>query len=214
MPANRAVIFANGSLPSISRVRALLREDDFLIAADGGARHILRLDLTPALVVGDLDSINRPDLSATQESGGEVKQYPVDKDETDLELAVREAVARGYRQILVIAALGGRLDHTLANLYLMRDPVLSGCEIRLDDGRVEVFWIRMKARVNGKKGDLVSLLPLLGAAEGIVTYGLKYPLRGETLLPEKTRGISNEMLGESAEVALSKGSLLLIHTRK
>ncbi len=211
MHKRRAIIFANGELVDPAEARSLIEPGDFLVAADGGARRLAALGLTPVLVVGDLDSLSADEVLALREVGSEILKFPAEKDETDLELALLETVRRGYGQIFIAAALGGRLDQTLANVFLLALPELAGVDARLHDGREEAFLIREVGVIHGQAGEIVSLLPLFGPAESIRTTGLRYPLRGETLLPERSRGISNEMLGEQAEVRLEKGVLLCIH---
>lgn len=210
----RTVIFVNGRLRSAKRLAALLRLDDYVIAADGGLRHLRRLGLPPHLLIGDLDSVTEEDVRWAVNNGAEVRRYPREKDETDLELALTAALSNGSGAILLAAALGGRLDQTLGNLGLLLHPELAGLDARLDDGREEVLFIRGQAEVRGQAGDTVSLLPWNGPAEGVTTQALRYPLRGETLYPDRTRGISNEMQGDTAQVSLSAGILLCIHTRK
>ncbi len=207
----RAIIFANGRLPDLEPARRLIRPDDFLIAADGGTRHALALGLLPSIVIGDLDSLTPDDRRRLEGSGVEIRQYPRDKSETDLELALGTALEAGYRSILVLAALGGRLDQTLANLALLTDPSLAEVDVRLDDGIEEAFFVRKQADVQGCPGDTVSLLPWGSPAGGVTTEGLRWPLRGETLYPDKTRGVSNEMLAEIATISLKSGLLLVIH---
>jgi thiamine pyrophosphokinase len=208
----RAVIFANGHLPSINKARALLRPDDFLIGADGGTSHILTLGFQPHLVIGDIDSLTSG-LRPLTEQGTRLIQYPADKNETDLELALDYAVGAGYREIVIVAALGHRLDQTLANLSLLASPRLSTFDLRLDDGVEEIFLCRDQVRVRGRSGDLVSLIPWGGEVTGVITENLKWPLQSETLYPHKTRGISNEMLGEAASIKINSGLLLVVHRR-
>jgi thiamine pyrophosphokinase len=213
MPTQRAVIFVNGKVRSFTGVRALLRPDDLLIAADGGLYHLLRLGLKPHLLVGDLDSVNPADLPALENAGVIIRRFPVDKDETDLELAILTAIEQDCRSILLVGALGGRLDQTLGNLFLLTQPALQEMDVRMDDGMEEVFLVRSSADLTGRAGDIVSLLPLNGPATGVVTSGLRYPLQDETLHPDRTRGISNRMLGNSASISLKQGLLVCIHTR-
>ncbi len=213
MSDQRALIFANGSLPGLEAARGLLRTGDFLLAVDGGALHLARLGLRPHLLVGDLDSLPAEALADLAASGVEVLRYPPEKDETDLELAIQIALGRGFRDLVLVAALGGRIDQTLANIFLLTLPDLAGVSARLDDGIEEMFLIRSAASVCGQVGETVSLLPLGGPARGITTRGLRYPLRGEALFPERTRGISNELIEAQAEVTLEEGLLLCIHTR-
>lgn len=214
LSAKRTVIFVNGRLSSPKRLAELLRSDDWLIAADGGLRHLRRLGLAPRLLIGDLDSVTEEEVRWAAENGAEVRRYPREKDETDLELALAAALQTGSREILLAAALGGRLDQTLGNLGLMLRPELAGLDARLEDGREEVFMIRERAEIHGRKGDIVSLLPWNGPAEGVSTQALRYPLRDETLYPDHTRGISNEMQGDTAQVSLRAGILLCIHMRR
>ena len=210
----RAVIFVNGRLRSPKRLAALLYADDFHIAADGGLRHLRRLDLKPHLLIGDLDSVTGQDVQWASANGAEVRRYPREKDETDLELALKAAVDTGTRAILLVAALGGRLDQTLGNLFLLTRPELTGLDVRLEDGVEEAFLIHDHVELQGQAGDIVSLLPLNGPALGVTTLELKYPLDGETLFADSTRGISNVMQNRTAQIAISSGLLLCIHTRK
>jgi thiamine pyrophosphokinase len=214
MPAARAVIFANGMLPDTEAVKRLLREDDYWIAADGGCRHALACGRAPDILIGDLDSVPDPLRDPLLQAGTKIQPFSVDKDETDLELAVWFALEKGYSSILILAGLGGRTDQTLANLSLLADPALREFDIRMDDGREEAVCIRGKEfRLQGERGDVVSLLPLGVPAEGVVTDGLEFPLRGETLNPFRTRGVSNRLLGDSATISVERGALLCIHTR-
>ncbi len=213
MPAQRAVLFVNGEIRDLAAARSLLQPGDMLIAVDGGARHLAALGLTPHLLIGDLDSLSTEEVTALQEAGVPVERYPVEKDETDLELAIGAAVQRGAAGLVLVGALGGRIDQTLANLFLLTSPALAGLDARLDDGSEEVFILRERAVVHGQPGDTLSLLPLGAPARGVVTQGLRYPLHGETLLPEKSRGVSNELTGEQATIHVEEGILICVHTR-
>jgi thiamine pyrophosphokinase len=210
----RILIFANGDLPDINKVRALLRADDFSICADGGTRHALALGLQPNLVIGDMDSIQKDQWQQLEQAGVSVELYPRDKNETDLELAINRAVEFQPSEIIIIAALGGRLDQTLGNIALLTDVQLLTFDVRLDDGAEEIFFCRKQAQVHGRSGDIVSLIPWGNSVHGIQTQGLRWALESETLYPEKTRGISNELIGTTATVKISSGDLLIIHTRK
>jgi thiamine pyrophosphokinase len=213
MSHQRAVIFANGSLPDPEAAKRLLREDDHWIAADGGSRHALALGSAPDVLIGDLDSLPDEVRDSLQHAGTKIQPFAPDKDETDLELALAYAVREGYSGILILAGLGGRTDQTLANLSLLTDPALEALDVRIDDGCEEAFRIGKATAVLGSAGDLISLLPIGVPAEGVTTDGLMFPLRGETLVPFRTRGISNRMMGARATITVERGILLCIHTR-
>jgi thiamine pyrophosphokinase len=209
----RVVIFANGHLPDPEAARALLQEGDFLVAADGGARHVLSIGAQPDVLIGDLDSVGKGLLADLVSNEVEVVQFPEDKDETDLELALAYALEKHPDSILVVAALGDRLDQTLANLMLLTSPKLAGLQVRIDDGIEQAFFCREQAEITGRSGDVVSLIPWGGAVEGLATQGLQWPLQGETLYPDQSRGISNLMLAERASLTFRSGLLLVIHHR-
>ena len=210
----RIIIFANGELPYLEKARQLLQPHDHIICADGGTRHALALGLTPHLVIGDMDSINKSEWKNFEKSGVSVELFPQDKNETDLELAIHRALELDAKEIIIIGALGGRLDQTLGNIALLSTAPGSSRDIRIDDGVEEIFLCRDQAQVYGRSGDIVSLIPWGNPTHGVQTEGLKWTLRSESLYPEKTRGISNEMVREVANIKISSGLLLIVHTRQ
>ena len=209
----RIIIFANGELPDLDKARELIQKNDYIICADGGTRHALALNIQPDLVIGDMDSADREQLKALEKPNVLIELFPHDKNETDLELAIHRAIELKPSQIIIIAALGGRLDQTIANITLMTSTRLSSFDIRLDDGVEEIFLCRDQVQVHGKSGDIVSLIPWGGAVTDVRTADLKWPLQKETLYPDRTRGVSNELISDTASVSIGSGSLLVIHRR-
>jgi thiamine pyrophosphokinase len=210
----RIIIFANGDLPDLEKARALLHDDDFIIAADGGTRHALALGFTPRVIIGDMDSL--PANFEISKFDNDVVLFPKDKNETDLELAIQHALTLNPEEVIILAALGGRLDQTLANIALLSGAFIhcpSSIVLRLDDGIEEVFFCREQAQLNGKSGDTVSLIPWQGEVTGVITTNLKWRLQNETLYSYKTRGISNEMTSDIASVQIRSGLLLVVHRR-
>jgi len=207
----RALIFINGTIDDYGQLARWLRADDYLIAADGGARHCAALGILPAVLVGDLDSIGPELLAEYEQAGVEIERHPPRKDETDLELAVRRAVADGATEILLLGALGGRLDQTLANLLLPARtewPV----PISLADGQQMAQILRGGGTIilAGAPGNTVSVVPLSAEVTGITYAGLEYPLVNATLRLGSTQGVSNRMAGESATVRIASGILLVV----
>jgi thiamine pyrophosphokinase len=227
----RAVIFANGLVnqPATHEPEELVKyqaknqagnqiEDLVIIAADGGARHCLRLGITPDVVIGDFDSLDDPELAALEKAGAQFIRHPARKDYTDLELALRYAVEQGAREIRVLGALGARWDQSLANLLLPAIDIFAAANITLVDGPQEIYLVRPEKglEIQGSPGDTVSLIPLGGKPLGINTHGLEYPLHNESLEFGGTRGISNVLLSKTASVTLKEGLLLcvVIHNRR
>jgi thiamine pyrophosphokinase len=206
-----AVIVANApdldATPHAERIRAA----DLLVAADGGALPLLRLGLSPQLVIGDLDSLDAAAEAELRRLGVELRRFPRAKDETDLELALLLAAERGAERVDVLGALGGRWDHTLANVAMLDMPELRGRQVRLLDGNQTLFAVRDAAPLEGQRGDTVSLLPLTPEARGVTTAGLLYPLTDATLRYERARGVSNVLLDPPGRVSLREGLLLVVH---
>jgi thiamine pyrophosphokinase len=207
----KIVLFANGELPEPDNVARWINKEDFLIAVDGGLNHMTSLGLKPNLIIGDMDSIEQDTLESFYKQDVVIEKHPTDKDQNDLELAIRAAVEMKPETIWIIAALGNRIDQTLANIYLLTREDLIGIDTHLVDGLRDVFIIRKEAIITGIQGQLVSLIPILGPVKGITTEGLKYPLNNETLYPDKTRGISNRLSSTHAKITVEDGLLLCIH---
>ncbi len=183
---------------------------DLLIAADGGALPLLRLGRAPKLVIGDMDSLDAPTLRELEARGTELQRFPREKDATDLELALVYAAGQGASAIDIIGGLGGRWDHTLANVALLALPELRGRRVRLLADRQALYLVQGSTLIEGRVGDTISLIPLTGAAHGITTEGLHYPLRDATLSFERARGVSNVLLAPPGCVSVREGLLLVV----
>lgn len=207
----KAILFANGDFLAPERFLPQLTSQDFLIAVDGGLKLLTQHDLIPDLIIGDLDSAQPEDVEKFRSQGIEVRKYPVEKDQTDLELSLDAALELKPSTIWVVAALGNRLDQTLANILLLTRTKFNGIDLRLLDGRRQVFLIRESASLEGTPGDRVSLLPLSQEVAGVTTRGLYYPLENETLFRDQTRGISNHMTSSTAIISIQHGLLLCVH---
>jgi thiamine pyrophosphokinase len=211
----RAIVLANGKIDDPATLRARLAGwvGAQVVAADGGSHHAVALDLHLDAVVGDLDSLE-PGLRATLDAAGtRLEIRPANKDETDLELALLDAARHGAEHIVVLGALGGRLDMTLANLFLLLHPQLTGMRIELWNDSQTAWLIRPPGDdLIGTPGDTLSLIPLLIDAEGITTQGLAYPLNDGTLEIGKARGISNVFTQSRGHIALRSGVLMAVHT--
>ncbi len=208
----RAIIFANGEFPDPRAASALIRPGDLVIAADGGTRHALAAGVTPDVIIGDLDSLPAETLSELKAAGVQIVRFSPRKDETDLELALLHAAREGATEIVVLDALGGRLDQTIANVLLLALPELEGIDTRIVGGAEEAFLVRDEATIEGRPGDTVSLIPLGGDTEGVTTTGLEWPLDEDTLRFGPARGVSNVLTREQAHVRVRRGSLLCVVT--
>ena len=210
----RCLIIANGSPPTPEQVQREAGQADLVIAINGGTAHALASGLYPDLVLGDLDSMPHELLDDLRSAEVQVLTYDPHKDETDLELALHEAARRRATRVTVLGAVGGRLDQTLGNVFLLSLPEFRDIHIRLLTGREEAFVTRGQATIHGEAGDTVSLIPLTPTVEGVTTQDLEYPLDRATLRFGPSLGISNTMTAATAQVSLREGTLLVIHGRQ
>jgi len=209
----KALILANGELyeSDVMRRRICTEAFNLVLGADGGAHYADTLNVTVDAIIGDLDSLS--DLERKALSHTEFVSYPAEKDKTDLELALLYAEEQGADRIIIVGAIGGRMDLTIANMLLITHASLSSSRIEIWHGEQTGWVIKPPGEdISGNPGDIVSLIPIGGYASGITTRGLKYSLKDEELSMVTARGISNLMESPFAHIKLSKGLLLVVHT--
>ena len=181
-----------------------------LICADGGARHLHALGLTPDLIVGDMDSLDGELQREFVVRGSRIMRYPEAKDETDSELALQLAFMMAPDEIRIYGALGARIDHTLVNLALLAAAADKGIETRLLDEWCEIFLVRKTARIEGEIGQTVSLFAFGVDATGVTLEGFEYPLRNATMVLNSPIGVSNRLTAEQGVISVESGDLLVI----
>lgn len=208
------LIFANGDLEPSDWLTPYLDNATVIIAADGGARHVLGHSKTPDVLIGDLDSLAMGVKERLMGESTLIAAHEPDKDETDLELALLYAARNYEEEILVFGGLGGRLDQMFANILLLMHPELRGRDISFKTRYQRIWLIAGEATIEGEKGDTVSLIPLGGDVRVAATEGLRWALQDEVLSFGPARGVSNEMVDDTALVKIHSGHLLCVHTRQ
>jgi len=193
-----------GAAPTAERIRPA--PGDFLIAADGGLRHLARWGLRPDLLIGDMDSLEDAPEDVPR------KTYPREKDATDLSLALDEAMARGYAHIMITGAWGGRPDHSIASLQLLASAAKRGARAQMLCGGTIATAIADGGTLYLKGHGTVSVFAWGGEARGVTIRWLKYPLEGAVLRDDTPLGVSNVLDGEG-EITLERGVLLVFRER-
>ena len=195
--------------PPAAVARELPADPAVVIAADSGVEHAHTLGLSVDTVIGDFDSIDDAALAQATAAGAALDRHPHEKDQTDLELALDLACVRAGAggSVVVVASVGGRLDHALANLFLLASPAYAGARVEAYVDEWHVTVVRDEARIRTRAGAVVTLLPIGGDATGIRTQNLTYPLKHETLPAGTSRGVSN--VAESAEIVVAVESGVL-----
>ena len=204
----RCVIVGGAPIARPEEIRRYLRADDFFLYCDCGLRHVDALGRAPDLIVGDFDSHENP-RAAT-----ETIVLPREKDDTDTCFAAKEALRRGFRDFLLLGAVGARLDHTLGNLGLALLLESAGAKALIVDDFSEMEIVSASAEVSDRF-PYFSLVNLDGSAGNVTVTGAKYPLRDAALPCEGSLGVSNEPLpGQTARICVGEGRLLLIRIRR
>ena len=189
----------------------VLPEPALVVAADSGVDQAHRLGLRVDVAVGDFDSVSSTGLARAHDEGATVERHPAVKAATDFELALDAVVARGLGSVVVAGGEGGRLDHLISNALVMSSARFAALDVTaVGRGGSRVLVVRSERVVEGEPGEYVTLMAVHGPAVGVRTEGLRYALRGETLEPGSSRGVSNELLVHRAVVALESGVLLAI----
>lgn len=210
---SRCVILSGGEILDYGAVAALLRKEDFIICADSGYRHCGPLGVEARLLVGDFDSIG------ALPAGIPVVALPADKDYTDTALAAEEAVERGFRELFFTGLLGGRPDHSLANIQTMAGLSRRGIVCAATDGitGMQVFTAPLQGNsltVPLRRGCYFSVLALSSACRRVTIQGGKYPLAEYDLRFDEARAVSNEFLEADVAVSLEEGTVLVMTTKK
>lgn len=196
------LIIAAGPIKNHKRIKKFLKNIDYVICADGGANHLKKLGISADLIIGDFDSFNLKNRGTV-----DCKIFSKAKDETDGELALKLSEKLNPKEIIIVGALGGRLDHTLENLRL---TLKSKFPIKLISDFEVIETINKSTIIHGKKGDVISLIPT-SKINKISSSGLKYPLSDKWFSSGKY-SISNKLTGSTATIRLKEGKLLLIRS--
>lgn len=208
----RALIIANG--PVEASDQQLLTETapfDLKIAVDGGLDRFRELGIDDVdLLVGDLDSVSERANKDAVKNGAEILQFPVDKNASDLELALREATRRGVTEALLLGVFGGRADHMLANVGVLTAADFAGMQLMVSGGGSIGRVVRGRATLDIAVATTISLLAIGAPAGPVTTSGLRWNLAGDMVDPASARTLSNIVQERPIEVLVEAGALLAL----
>ena len=205
---NKCVIVGGVKINNTDQIKKYIDETDFVIACDSGIESCKDIGVTPNLIVGDFDSHKKPNTDI------EIITLPTAKDDTDTMFATKEAVKRGFSEVMLIGVVGDRIDHTLANVYILSYLQDEGVNGMIVDDFSEMLIISENGQNISRISDnyrFFSLICLEGKVEGVTIKNAKFPLENGIITPNHQYATSNEVLpGEVAEVSIEKGSALLV----
>lgn len=205
--SGKCIIFAGAEMNSISDLE--IDSSTFIICADGGYSNAVKFGITPDLAAGDFDTISDDNVKNCK-----IMKYPPEKDDTDTMIAVKTALEKGFDDITITGALGGRLDHTFANIQTLMYICEHGAGGKIvgdsDIVTVQKNSSRIYSRIDGYTFSMFSMTPV---SEGITTHGLKYNLENGSLISSFPLGVSNEFIEKSCEIDVKNGILLIIFSK-
>ncbi|MDD4834573.1 MAG: thiamine diphosphokinase [Lutispora sp.] len=208
----KTAIICNGNVTDYDYCLNIIKSADYIICADGGTRHAYKMALHPDLILGDFDSSDNEYLEHYKNLGIKMERYPKDKDKTDSHLCILKALDFSH-EIILIGATGSRLDHTMANISLLKLGLDKGVDIYIADSQNEIYLINKSITIKGKPGELFSLLPISQSVEGICVYGAKYELNEAVMEIGDPYGTSNLFKKENVNIKIRSGYLLVIKSK-
>lgn len=204
---NKIIIVANGAFNNNQFYTKILNEANIIICADGGANHLRTLKIVPHYVIGDMDSVDSDLLVYLQKNGKTKVIIDKNQEKTDLELAIELGQSLDPTKMVLLGAMGERMDHSLANLKSLCQirPQIAACVL---DENHKIFLVTGCVEIEGKKDDIVSVIPI-GDVKGLTLRGFKWELDNKDVTCSWF-GISNKMTGEKASVSLQSGKLWVV----
>ncbi|MTI47717.1 thiamine diphosphokinase [Sporosalibacterium faouarense] len=206
----KTLIISNGTIEDTNILNKFIDESDYVICADGGARHFYKTEFKPSVIVGDFDSLNSEILLDMRNKEIELYQFPAEKDMTDTELAIDLALKRGATDITLLGGTGSRLDHTIGNIMIMKKFVNIDANIKIVNSNNEIFITKDKLILDRQENTFVSVIPITEVAKGVTLRGFKYETNDIDFRMDETLGISNEIINEKGIIEIREGICLVI----
>lgn len=209
----KCIIVANGTLVCDPEIKRLFKGADLIIAADGGATHLKRMNIQPHVIIGDLDSILPETRFFFEANQTPIRVHPSQKDNTDTDLCLDFALGKGATEIIFLGVTGTRLDHTLANIFLLKRVSDLGIQARIVDANNEIYLVTHHLEIQGNPGDNLSVIPVSDPVTGLTLRGVEFPLENYSLSMGSSLGISNYFKEAQAFISITTGVLLVTRSR-
>lgn len=207
----KAVIVTGGNKPSKALITSYIKNSDLIIGADKGSEYLYDYEITPHLILGDFDSINKKKLKEIEEKQIEIIKFPPEKDYTDTEIAIIEAIKRGADIIYLFGGIGTRVDHSLGNIGLLLTTKNKGSKLIIIDDNNKMYLADKSMNLNGNAGETISFHALSDVVKGFDIKGAKYNLDNYDMHLLDPRAICNEFIDSPIDIKYDSGELLIIH---
>lgn len=206
-------IILNGEIKDYNYINKIIKNNsyDYIICSDGGVNHAYNMNIVPNYIIGDLDSANEDIIEYYKSKNVMFEKFPTKKDETDTELCINFSCELKAKEIDLIAALGGRIDHTIANVNLLYYIRKKGIITKIISEKEEIYIaIDEEVTIDGNIGDVISILPIKNDIKGITLKNLEYQLENYNIEFSKPLGISNVMTNKNCNIKVNEGSVIII----
>ncbi len=208
----KGLIISSGTINDYSLLEKLIDENDYIVCADGGLDHLIKIDQIPNIILGDLDSISLFGIKYIEDKAIQVEKYPSIKDNTDSELAIMYLIEKGIKKITLIGGSGTRLDHTIANIFLMKRFNKEDIELKIVDDNNIVNYVDDTFEIKRRQGWFISIIPLNFDGICVSLTGFRYPLYHKYIEFSSTLGVSNEVIDEIGKIEIHKGEALVFES--
>ncbi|MBU5437755.1 thiamine diphosphokinase [Tissierella sp. MSJ-40] len=205
----KGLIVSSGAISNLKRLECIAKKCDFVLCADGGANHLLKIKYKPNLVVGDLDSIDKKTLKILEEEKVPINRFPSKKDATDTELAIEYLIQKGFKDITLMGVTGTRKDHTLANVFLLKRILDNGIKGKIVDDNNIIYLIDNYLKLKYHEDTFVSIIPITDEGIVVTLQGFEYPLDKTQIDFGSTHGVSNKIVENVGQVIIHKGKCLV-----
>lgn len=206
----KVTVVTNGHIENMNILKSAIENSNYIICADGAAKYLMKLNIYPNILVGDLDSINKDAFRWIENGGVKVQRFPVKKDMTDTELAVEFALEQSPSTITIVGAIGSRMDHSLGNIMLLYKIHKMGIKANIINEINHITITDSTLNVEGKIGQTISVIPISGDVKGVTLEGLEYPLTNHDIDMGSSLGISNRFIKDRATISVKEGTVLVI----
>ncbi|KPU28264.1 thiamine pyrophosphokinase [Caloranaerobacter sp. TR13] len=206
----KALIVSSGNIENLNIIKRVCEDVDLVVCADGGADLVVKADRIPDIVIGDLDSIDKDTLKRLKEYKVKFIEFPTKKDKTDTELAIDYVIEESFNEIVLVGVTGTRLDHTLANIFLLYSLLQKGVKATIIDDHNEIFITNDELVLYKDEKKYVSIIPFNGDLLGVTLKGFEYETEKENIKFSSTLGISNTLVSDKGIIKVEEGVCLVI----
>jgi thiamine pyrophosphokinase len=209
----KCVIIANGDLEYTSEITKTIKNAQLIISADGGARHLRALNILPHVIIGDFDSIHKKDYTFFQKKQVKIINFPLKKDYTDTQLCVSYALEHEASDITLFGVTGSRVDHTIANIFLLKRVAELNIPARIINRHNEIYIVTNHLELKGHPKELLSIIPVTPDVTGVTLTGLEYPLHNAHMKMGESLGISNVFNEAIASISIASGMVIVTKSK-